>query len=259
MTVSTAVESSLMKMPRSRHETRRKGGSGLSRVGLGRLGGAATRSRGRAGLPRDGPYDAIVQAPELDPIILGWSAEGGEVQTSVGEAGFTGPGRSRGAWLRSRRAACLGFTFQSDLLFSTVKKATEGAETTLTGSDRPCTELRNRNPWITIRVGMSWAAAHDCRKSPAYEGGVSVVGANRPVSLVAGYPRHRSNEWSKDDQYGPAASQQLSSTPWKQSDDIRYCARWPCQVPWVCGKPTSSCLWPSPGVWVGSAPEPLMS
>ena len=70
----------------------------------------------------------------------------------------------------------------------------------LMGRGRPCTELRNRNQMITTRVGMSWAAAHDCRKSPAYEGGVSMVKADRPVPLVAGDSRHRSNERSRYDQ-----------------------------------------------------------
>ena len=70
----------------------------------------------------------------------------------------------------------------------------------LMGRGRPCTELRNRNQTITTRVGMSWAAAHDCRKSPAYEGGVSMVEADRPVPLVAGDSRHRSNERSRYDQ-----------------------------------------------------------
>ena len=91
----------------------------------------------------------------------------------------------------------------------------EGERKALTEGDRPCTELRNRNRMMTIRVGMSWAAAHDCRKSPAYESGVSVVGANRPVPLVAGEPGTARMKRSKVDRYGPAAAQQMSSNALK--------------------------------------------
>ena len=101
----------------------------------------------------------------------------------------------------------------------------------LTERDRPCTELRNRNQMITTRVGMSWAAAHDCRRSPAYEGGVSMVEANRPVPLVAGVSRHRSNVKVEIRPVGSAATQSLSSyalrTERRQS--LRLIFRWPWQ------------------------------
>ena len=166
---------------------------------------------GREGVPATGT-DPVIRSSFEDPE--GTRSSPGVIDRKPGAD------IGRGARLTSEntpgvfsslQAACLGFTFLSALFGFPLENSRGRPEKALAESDRPCTELRNRNQTITIRVGMSWAAAHDCRKSPAYEGGVSMVEANRPVPLVAGDSRHRSNVKVEIRPVGSAATQQLSS------------------------------------------------
>ena len=155
---------------------------------------------GREGVPATGT-DPVIRSSFEDPE--GTRSSPGVIDRKPGADS------GRGARLTSEntpgvfsslQAACLGFTFLSALFGFPLENSRGRPEKAFAESDRPCTELRNRNQTIAMRVGMSWAAAHDCRKSPAYEGGVSMVEADRPVPLVAGDSRHRSNERSRYDQ-----------------------------------------------------------